>query len=376
MIITVALVIWSGMTALCGVAQGYASLFACRVGVGIGEAGASPPSHSLIADYFPPERRATALSIYSLGIPVGALLGSVIGGIVAQHYGWRSACLGVGLPGLALAVLTFLTIEEPARGLSDPGATEATAPPFMAVVRRLGAKRSFLHVAAGASLAAFASYGIGAFSTPYFIRTFHLSLEEAGVVLGLLGGVSSAGGTLGGGLITDRLAPRDRRWYVWVPALGLALCAPMIMAGYIVPNLVVALLVLIPPPVLQYSFLGPSFGVMHNMVPPRMRATSTALLFLAINLVGLGFGPMLVGWVSDRFAGHVFDGFPHQDGVFSALCPGGVAGGGASATLTAQCQVASAVGLRWAIVACAFVFIWAALHYVLAARRLRDDLET
>ena len=373
-IITIALVIWSGMTALCGFAQGYAALFACRVGVGVGEAGASPPAHSLIADYFPPDKRATALSIYSLGIPIGALLGSILGGVIAQHYGWRSAFLVVGLPGIALAVLTQLTIREPRRGLSDSGVTAAEPPAFTVVVRHLAARRSFLHIAAGASLAAFAGYGIGGFSPPYFIRTFHLGLSEVGVVLGLLGGVSAAVGTLAGGLVTDRLARRDVRWYVWTPAIGLTLAAPLIMLGYVVPSWPIAVAILAVPPVFQYTFLGPSFGVMHNMVGPRMRATATALLLLVINLIGLGLGPTLVGWASDRFAARTFDGFAHQTGSFAALCPGGRGIAGSPLDLAHQCADASALGVRYAIVACAFVFFWAALHYLLAARRLRADL--
>ena len=373
-IITASLIIWSGMTALCGYAQGYASLFGCRVGVGIGEAGASPPAHSLIADYFPPDKRATALSIYSLGIPIGALLGSIIGGVIAQHYGWRSAFLVVGLPGIGLALLTRFTIEEPPRGLSDRGVTALEPPPFMAVVRHLAARRSFPHVAAGASLAAFASYGIGGFSPPYFIRTFHLGLSEVGVVLGLLGGLSAAVGTLAGGLVTDRLAKRDIRWYVWTPAIGLTVAAPLIMLGYIVPSWPLAVAILAVPPVVQYTFLGPSFGIMHNMVGPRMRATATALLLLVINLIGLGLGPTLVGWASDQFAARTFDGFANPTGSFATLCPGGRAIAGGAADLAHQCAASSALGVRHAIVACAFIFFWAALHYLLAARRLRADL--
>ncbi len=368
-IITVAIVVWSGMTALCGTAHGYAALFAFRVGVGVGEAGASPPSQSLISDYFPPERRASALSIYSLGIPFGSLLGSIIGGIVGQRYGWRAAFLVVGLPGLALAILTALTIREPARGGLDAASASRETPSFLAVVRHLAARRSFLHIAAGASLAAFAAYGIGGFSPAYFIRAFHLGLQQVGILFGLLGGVSAALGTMAGGLVTDRLGKRDARWYVWVPALGLSVGAPLTMAGYLAPTWPLAVLILLLPPIFQYTFLGPSLGLMHNMVGPRMRATATALLFLSINLVGLGLGPLFVGWLSDVYARRGFQG-----GDWATLCPGGRAVAGAATTLAGQCERASATGLRWAIVTCALVFFWAALHYLLAARHLKRDL--
>ncbi len=374
-IITASVVIWSVMTAFCGLARSYGALFLFRVGVGVGEAGASPPAHSLIADYFPPKRRATALSIYSLGIPIGVLVGSVLGGVIAQRYGWRPAFAVVGLPGLVLALLTQITLREPARGHSEGGEAAGTVTPsFGAVVARLWSRPAFLHVAAGASLTSFASYGIGAFTAPYFIRTFHLSLTQAGLVLGLISGVAAAVGTLGGGLVTDRAARRDVRWYVWTPAIGLAIAAPLYMAGYLAPSWPLAVAILIFPPVFQYSYLGPSFGVMHNMVPPRMRATATALLFLAINFIGLGFGPTLVGLASDLFAAHHFAGSLQMGpGGFAHLCPGGKASASLPA-LNAACRSASAFGVRWAIVACAAVYLWAGAHYLLAAKRLRQDM--
>jgi len=374
-IITASLVVWSAMTALCGLANNYLSLFAFRVGVGVGEAGASPPAHSLIADYFPPRSRATALSIYSLGIPIGVLLGSVLGGVIAQRYGWRPAFLIVGIPGLVLALLTQLTLKEPPRGHSEGGEiVGAPVPSFRDVLQRLGSRRSFLHVALGASLTSFASYGIGAFSAPYFIRTFHLNLTQAGLVLGLISGVAAGVGTLGGGLVTDRAARRDQRWYVWVPAIGLVIAAPLYVAGYLAPSWPLAVLILIFPPIFQYSYLGPSFGVMHNMVSPRMRATATALLFLMINFIGLGFGPTLVGVASDLFAAHHFATHAGAVGAFTALCPGGKAAASAPAALNAACHGASAYGVRWAIVVCTAIYLWAAVHYALAARDLRKDL--
>ena len=374
-IITASLVVWSAMTALCGTAHSYGSLFAFRVGVGVGEAGATPPAHSLIADYFPPQRRATALSIYSLGIPIGVLAGSVIGGLIAQKYGWRPAFAIVGLPGLGLAVLTQFTLREPPRGHSEGGEAVGTQmPSLMDVVRRLLSRRSFVHVAAGAALASFGGYGVGSFAAPYFIRTFGLTLAQAGIVMGLIAGAAAAVGTLGGGVVADRAAKHDKRWYVWIPAIGLAVATPMYMVGYQIPDWRLAVAVLLVPPMLHYSYLGPSFGVMHNLVSPRMRATATALLFLVINLIGLGLGPTLTGMASDLYARHHFDVLTGLQGAFAASCPGGKAVAGASVQIGDACHAASAFGVRWAIITCALSYGWAALHYWAAARHLRADL--
>jgi predicted MFS family arabinose efflux permease len=374
-IITASLVVWSAMTALCGTAGSYGGLFAFRVGVGVGEAGATPPAHSLIADYFPPRRRATALSIYSLGIPIGVLAGSVLGGLIAQKYGWRPAFAIVGLPGLGLAVLTQFTLREPPRGYSEGGEAAGSAmPSLMDVVRRLMSRRSFVHVAAGAALASFGGYGVGSFAAPYFIRSFGLTLAQAGIVMGLITGAAAAVGTLGGGLLADRAARRDARWYVWIPAIGLAVAMPLYMIGYQIPDWKLAVAILLVPPMLHYTYLGPSFGVMHNMVLPRMRATATALLFLVINLIGLGLGPTLTGMASDYFARHHFALLTGLQGGFAASCPGGRAMTGAAPAIASACHTASAFGVRWAIVTCAGSYGWAALHYWAAAKHLRADL--
>lgn len=389
-IISAATGVWSIMTALCGVAQNFTQLLLCRIGVGIGEAGCSPPAHSLISDYFPVERRATALSVFSFGVPLGALLGAAFGGWAAEELGWRTAMIAVGLPGLVLALIAWTTLREPPRGHSEvvPDAIataqatgaglELPAEPETAtlgqVARRLFGRWTFIHVALGAALASFAGYGIGQFSAAYFMRAFGLDLQTVGVVIGVIGGVAAAFGTLAGGVLTDWAGRHDRRWYVWIPAIGLILSCPLYVTGYLVDDWHLATGILAIAAVLHYPFLGPSFAVTHAMVQPRMRATASALLVLVITLIGLGLGPLLVGLGGDILAAQTFADLG-IDGAFSQLCPGGAAPAGSDATLAAACAQASAEGIQWAIVLCALVYGWAGLHYALASRSLIADAE-
>lgn len=371
-IIAMAVTAWSVMTGLCGLATNYAMLLLCRVGVGVGEAGCSPPAHSLISDYFGADRRATALSIFSLGVPVGALIGAVFGGWAGENFGWRTTIIMAAAPGLFLAVLAKLTLREPARGASEINAAAALAadvPSLMDVARRLFSRPTFWHVAAGATLSSFAGYGIGQFSAPYFMREFGLGLQTVGLVFGLIGGVSAGIGTLLGGLLTDAGGKRDRRWYAWVPAIGLVLSAPLYVVGYLEPDWKLAAALLVAPGILHYVFLGPSFAITHSMVHPRMRATSSAVLVLIMTLLGMGLGPLLVGLAGDLLAANAFTG------DFGALCPGGVAPATAAASSKAACMQASATGIQQAIVACSLVYAWAGVHYLLAAKTLRRDTE-
>lgn len=366
-LITASLAIWSVATAASGLARGFASLFALRVAVGVGEAGASPPAHSLITDFFPPHKRGTAFSIYSLGVSAGVLIGSIAGGYCAQRYGWRATFALFGIPGLLLAILIPLTIKEPERGRLDTAQVKETSTPsFAAVLRTFAEKRALFHCVAGASIAAFGAYSILSFAAPFFVRTYQATLSEAGLFLGLTGGLSAGIGLFFSGIITDRLSLRDQRWAVWVPAIGLTLAAPGYVMGFLAPTKELAMAILLVPPILQYLYMGPTFGLMHNMVTPRMRATATALLYLSVNLFGMGLGPTLTGFLSDRFAAANFPG-----GHYAASCAGGTA---LDPAVDALCRGAAAVGLRWALIASALAFLWAAIHYLLAARSLRRDL--
>lgn len=369
-LIAVSLALWSGMTALCGLSGAYWQLLLCRIGVGVGEAGCSPAAHSLISDYVPPGRRASALSVYALGIPLGTMIGAFAGGWIAQTIGWRAAFVVVGLPGLILAVVLRLTVKEPPRGYAEPRRVVLDAPPLTAVIRTLLAKPAFAHLAAGAALTSFAGYGMAQFAAPFLVRAYGLDYAQAGAAWGLIGGASVGVGTLAGGLIADRAARRDPRWYAWIAAVGLVAAAPLYIAGFMQTRPAWAIGVLLLPGLFHYAYLGPTFAVVHGMVAPRMRASATALLFLIMNLIGLGLGPLAVGALSDVLAQRFYAGA----GTFAAACPGGRAVAGASEAAAAACHGALVDGTRYALVAVLMVFFWAAAHFVMAGRTLRQAL--
>lgn len=339
-IIATALVIWSGMTALCGAAQNFTQMLLARIGVGVGEAGCSPPAHSLIADYYPPEQRASALSIYALGIPIGSILGLLAGGWIAEFYGWRTAFYLVGLPGIALAILFKFTIREPLRGMSDPGGkTETEQPPLFETMGILLRNRTIMHIAMGGALTSFVGYGLGQWLPAYFIRTHELGIAETATYFGLVLGVASAIGTFLGGTIADRLASRDKRFYAWMPAVGVLAAFPFYVVAMLLDQPYWAIAVLIVPSLLNSLWLGPAFGTVQNVAPMRMRALASAVLLFVLNIIGLGLGPFLVGVLSDALSGS----FGEES-------------------------------LRYAILIATFAYFWAGSHFILAARTLREDL--
>ena len=369
-VITAGLTVWSLMTAVCGLAANYGQLLAARIGVGVGEAAFAPPSASLLSDYYPPERRATALGLLSLGIPLGTIIGVLIGGYVSQHYGWRTAFFVVGVPGLLLAVLLRTTVREPLRGRFDQSAVEP-APSMAAAARRLFGKPAYLHVCLGAALTSFAAYGVTTFAIPYLMRGFGLSVAAASVAFAVFGGLAAAVGVAAGGPLSDWLGRKDRRLYVLVPAAGLALAGPLFALAFLQPTLKGLATFIVAPLVVQYLYLGPAAALCQNMARPRERALASAYLTLVINLIGLGLGPPLLGLASDLFASAAFSG----GGDFQNACPGGQAPAGSAEVVGAACRAAAATGLQRALVFASAIYLWAALHFLLAARTLRRDLE-
>jgi len=413
-IMAICIALWSAFTALCGVAPNFAVMLAMRVGVGIGEAGCSPPAHSLISDYYEPKRRASALSVYAFGIPVGGMLGAVLGGLIAQYLNWRMAFFIVGAPGVLVALALKLLVKEPPRGHSDIEARpvlpedvtveeESAAPArsfadeiayeireLSAVAWRIFGTWGFLNMALGVMLASFAGYGAGAFSSPYFIRTFGLGLALVGGLFGVIGGVSSGAGTLVGGFVTDWLSKRSAAWYALIPGFGLAIALPIYLLAFTRTNWTTAAWILLLPGIFQYTYLGPTFGVIQNAVDTRRRATATAVLFLFLNLIALGGGPPFTGWLIDQFAQFNFTHpgshsilatlpkLAHGEAagtLFSDLCPGGVPKKGAAAALTAACKPTLVRATQEGLIVVFFFYGWGALHYFLAALTLAKDLK-
>jgi predicted MFS family arabinose efflux permease len=300
-IVAASLALWSLMTALSGLVQNYGQLLAARLGVGVGEAGGSPPSHSIISDYFPPSSRGTALSFYSMGIYIGVLFGFAAGGWIAENFGWRNAFFVIGIPGILYALAVLWIVKEPQRGRFDP----AGVPPQSSLSETLaGLKRrpTFWYLSVGCAFTAFISYGNGNFMPSFLMRNHGMSLAEVGAVLGLISGLSGATGTFLGGFLADRLATRDMRWYVWIPILG-GLSA-MIPAYYTLfgENTTLIVAAMIPSQILSALYLGPCIATCHNLVSPGMRAMASAILYFVLNLIGLGLGPLTVGILSDLFA--------------------------------------------------------------------------
>ena len=398
-IITVSLVVWSGFTAMSGLAQSYAQLALMRFGVGIGEAGLSPPAHSLISDHYPPQRRASALAIFSLGIPLGTMVGAVAGGWLAQHYSWRVAFVAVGAPGVLLALVFRLLVREPARGASDfapPRLVEDLAAPVEpprgvvgelreigAVARTLFGAPPVFHMVMGVTLASFAGYGMGAFIPPHYIRNFSLGLAQTGLIYGLISGVSAGVGTLAGGFVTDRLGKRSAAWYARVPAIGLLIAGPLYILSFNQADWRTTALLMLLPGMFAYVYLAPTFAVVQNAVEVRRRATATAILFLFLNLIALGGGPPLAGWLIDRLGGWNFNhpgahaawtslagafGASPGGAAYAAACPGGVPARHAPAAVAAGCRAAIGLSTRQGISLMALFYVWAALHYFLASR--------
>jgi predicted MFS family arabinose efflux permease len=390
-ILAASLTLWSALSALFAFAGSFVQLAALRVGVGIGEAGCNPCAHSLISDYYERGRRTGALSVYSCGLSLGYLFVALAGGYATLHHGWRTACLAVALPGVALALLLRALIAEPPRGGSEHGAAPApAAAPFSwheelaqigAVARVLFLSWPSANIILGFTIASFAAYGSWAFLPAYFHRAFVLDYARIGVALGLAGSVPVALGTLAGGFLTDRLGATRPRWYALASAAGLLAAAPLYLLALGRPDWRTAALLLALPGFFQYVSLGPSFGVVQNVVAVRQRATATALLFVCLNVLALGGGAPFTGHLIDSFAQAHFAGAAAAlpgavpSGVtFRAACPGGTASAGATPALVTLCAAALVRATHQGIALTVALYVWAAGHYLLGAVGLERQL--
>ena len=295
-VIAIALTIWSGFTALCGIATGFTQLFLFRLGVGVGEAGGVAPSYALIADYFPGGDRSRALAIYSLGVPIGLASGTLLGAYIAQAVEWRTAFLVVGLAGIIVAPFFRWGVRD----LPRPAMEARKRVPLLAVFPLLARKPSFWLLAFAASCSSLCGYGLALWTPSIVISNFGFDLVRTGQFLGsliLIGGVT---GVFAGGWLADRLATADPRWYARLPAIAWLITAPTFAVGLLAPSPWLAWPMLLIPNGLNILWLGPIVAVIQKLVPRAMRATASASFLLINNLIGLGVGPVLMGWLSDR----------------------------------------------------------------------------
>jgi predicted MFS family arabinose efflux permease len=333
-VMAICLTIWSGMTALCGSAAGFSTLLLYRVGVGVGEAGGSPPSHSLISDYFPPERRATALGIFSLGVPLGILVGFLAGGWLDQLFGWRMAFVVVGLPGVALAVIVALTLKEPPR-------TPGDAPSAFEVMGHLWRMRSFRHVSLGSGLYAFVGYSSTNWVPPFLSRSHGMEQGEIGTALALIIGIGGGIGIYLGGVLADRFGRTDVRNLVRVPMWAVLLAFPPGFVVFLTDSTPLALGAFVLPAFLGLMYQAPAFAVTQSLATPKMRATAAAVLLFVVNILGLGIGPVITGIISDALEPRFGDD-----------------------------------SLRYALLIVSAGLVWSGVHFFLAARTLKEDQAT
>ena len=338
-IIIVSLSLFSVMTIICGYAQNFAQLLLARIGVGVGEAGTSPPSHAMIADMYAPNERATPLAIFALGINIGLLIAFLVGGWVNHHYGWRTAFQVVALPGLLLAVVAMFTLRDPPRGLSD-GHEAQKAPPLGEVALYILHNKTLRQLIIGSTLVVTVGYGAIAWLPTYFVRAHAMTTIEVGQILALLIGIGGGIGTALGGHFADRLGKRDVRWNLWLIILLALVGLPFSVGAYLATDATWAIVLLAFPVSVGALYFGPTLAMLHTLVKPEMRSLASAILLFINNIIGLGLGPLMIGVLSDYFS----------------------AAYGARA-------------LPYAMVTSTLLAFWASFHLWLAAGTLRADIE-
>ncbi|WP_170001953.1 spinster family MFS transporter [Pseudopontixanthobacter vadosimaris] len=337
-VITLSLAVWSGFTALCGIAGNFWQMFLFRLGVGVGEAGGVAPSYAMIADYFPQSQRARALSIYSLGIPLGSAAGVLFGGYIATAVEWRTAFIAVGLAGVLIAIPFKMIVKDAPRGGFGDAATDPARPAFGTVFGIVSRKASFWLLAFGASFSSICGYGLAFWLPSLMQRSFGLTLIETSQFIGAVLLIGGSAGVLAGGWLGDRMGGRDRAAYARVPAIAFVLAVPLFAAGLMTTSVPLALALFLVPQALAYVWLGPVLSAVQHLVPATMRATASASFLFINNLIGLGFGSLILGAVSDA--------------------------------MTAEY---GAEALRYSMIGALGFYLLAALLMALAAKHLRED---
>jgi sugar phosphate permease len=309
-IMSVCVALWSLATALCGLSRevtlggitlgAFWVLLSCRVAVGIGEAGCTPPANSLIADYYPANKRSTALGYYAMGVTLGGALANLVGGPITDAFGWRAAFFVIGAPGVLVAILLKMTVKEPPRGYTDPpGTVRSARPSFKLALAELSTKTSFWVMCAGATVAAFCGYGISSFQSLFINRSFGLSAGEAALMINTPVALSSAVGTVAMGWMAERMSKKYPNAIAWMTAIGLTLSVPFYLLAFSTSNLMVCLVALCLGGAIKYGYLAAQYTIGQGVVSAQVRAVSTAVMLFLVNLLGYGFGPLFIGWLSD-----------------------------------------------------------------------------
>ncbi len=400
MIIAICVIIWSLMTVFCGLATSFLWLLLFRIGVAIGEAGCTPPANSIITDYYPPKSRANAIGIYSMGVTIGGVMAQLFGGQLASLKGetfggwmeaiglsflfsgvnwadvegWRLVFVIVGLPGILVALIFWLTVREPPRGYSDPKeAVKIDKAGFFEAFREFGQKPTFWTLSLGAAFVAFVGYGLISFQAPFLMRVHGVSVAEAAISYGApLAGVAALG-TFLGGFLSEKLSPRFPSVAAWLPAVGLLIAIPAYVLAFLSPTLTLAFWMWIIAAIAHYAYLGAQYTVSTAIVSPRSRATTVSVMLLIVSLIGNGIGPLFTGMMSSAFMGAIVKEAGLQEAFASfnpGLCAGRIAELGE--TGPALCS-AYAEGLRQSMVATVMFFVIAAAFYFLAARTYQKD---
>ncbi|MDP4597764.1 MAG: MFS transporter [Pseudomonadales bacterium] len=384
-IMTVCVALWSLMTALCGLATevtigsitfgAFWILLMCRVGVGIGEAGCTPPANSLIADYFAPRERSQALGVYAMGVTLGTMFANLIGGWVTDMFDWRTAFFVVGLPGLLIALIFKLTVKEPPRGYTDPVGKESKDQVDMReAIRELTTKPAFWYMTAGATVAAFCGYGISSFQSIFLVRAHEITTGEAAIWINTPVSLSSAIGTFATGWLATKLYKKYPGAIAWVPAIGLALSVPFYIFAFTTDSLLLAAICLMIGGFVKYGYLAAQYTIGQGVVSMRVRAMATAVLLFVVNLIGYGFGPLFIGAISDIFfvSGIAEFGVATEELARNQCHPAVI--GQLSDNLQNVCGDVYAQSLRSAMVIMATLYIACSLFFLLTWRRLGKDM--
>ena len=366
-IIAIATAFWSVATAFSGMANNFGQMLLSRVGVGTGEAGFTAPTSSLVADHFPRERRASGMALIMLGLPIGAMVGALLAGVIAERWGWRAVFFAFGVPGLLVALTVWLGLTEPPRGLVDgASARRGAPPPLRATFSHLWNVPSLRWIVIGGSICAIGIQGVAQFMVLYFVRSFHMPFPRAAALFGVVSGASLAVGLVVGAFGTDRASSRDVRWWVIAPAVALLLTTACFVVGFHSTSQIMAVALIALGCLGAMIHYGPTVGLIQNLTPVNMRSSVSAVFAMCYALAGTGIGPTFVGYFSDHIAASAFG----QGGYLEVCRPGATAQG-----VAAACAEAARSGLIGALTLCVLSYAVAAIFYALASRTLRRDLK-